>query len=500
MQLLITAVLTFITIPVFIKKLGSENYGIFSIISIVGSVNVFANLGLNTSLIKFLAEQGKTKESDQDIIVTLLIVISLILPVTILFYYFGEFILRHIMNIPSGMFENAHHLYNYAIWANCLIFIGQTFSAILNSQQKIYLTNIIQLSYSIIYWGLLLVAVVLGYSLGNLGIVIFSAAAIWFSAIGLAAFKVWGKLDYSDCTKNLLNIARKQIKYGMNIYLSGVVNFFYEPLTRILISNFIGVREVGFFDIGSKIVGQIMGLSSKILYPFFPLFSNLSDSKKISFIVTDVQRKILFIIIPCIAIIIFIAKPFVNLWIGQNVGAISFTIIALGSANLLFSASVIPMYHFVTAKNRTDVMVYVQMANVIASGIIFFLTVRIFGYTAAILGNMTGIISGFALLTYYQKTLLTTYAFSSFNQLLKWIGILALSLIIAYVNTLILPTDILKVLIIPIIVCGAILLLFRYFNVFSKKDVNIYFGENGIANRIIMKLLISSNAELEENY
>ena len=71
LQLLITATLTFVTIPVFIRKLGADNYGIFSIISIVGSVNVFANLGLNISLIKFLAEQGKSKESDHDIIVTI---------------------------------------------------------------------------------------------------------------------------------------------------------------------------------------------------------------------------------------------------------------------------------------------------------------------------------------------------------------------------------------------------------------------------------------------
>jgi O-antigen/teichoic acid export membrane protein len=297
-------------------------------------------------------------------------------------------------------------------------------------------------------------------------------------------------LDYSGILENLFTVALKQIKYGRNIYLSGVVNFFYEPLTRILISNFIGVREVGFFDIASKIVGQIMALFSKILYPFFPLFSKLSDSKKLAFIVTDVQQKLIFVVMPCVTIIFFVVAPGVNLWLNQHFKEISFSIIALTSVNLLFSVPVIPMYHFVGAKNRTEVMIYTQIATVVSSGIVFFLTVRSYGYTAAVLGNMAGIIGGFIVLTYYQKMLLNTNTFSSFNQLLKWAAILASSLTIAFVASLILPSDILKVAVIPIVVSITALLLFRYFKVFSENDVNIYFGEHQLVRVVVSKLFI----------
>ena len=57
-QLIITAILTFLCIPIFIKGLGTDQYGVFALVSVIGNLNLFTNLGLNSSLTKFLAEQG----------------------------------------------------------------------------------------------------------------------------------------------------------------------------------------------------------------------------------------------------------------------------------------------------------------------------------------------------------------------------------------------------------------------------------------------------------
>ena len=67
-QLVITALLTFFSIPVFIHKLGTDLYGVFALVSVIGNLNLFTNLGLDVSLTKFIAEQGKSTESDKDIL------------------------------------------------------------------------------------------------------------------------------------------------------------------------------------------------------------------------------------------------------------------------------------------------------------------------------------------------------------------------------------------------------------------------------------------------
>ncbi len=55
-QVLINIIVLFIAVPVFIKYLSTELYGLFSVVSIIGNLNVFVNLGLNNALIKFVAE------------------------------------------------------------------------------------------------------------------------------------------------------------------------------------------------------------------------------------------------------------------------------------------------------------------------------------------------------------------------------------------------------------------------------------------------------------
>ena len=63
MQFVVVAVLTFICMPVFMKNLGIEAYGIFSVVTIIGNLNFFSTFGLSNVLLIFLSSQGKCEES-----------------------------------------------------------------------------------------------------------------------------------------------------------------------------------------------------------------------------------------------------------------------------------------------------------------------------------------------------------------------------------------------------------------------------------------------------
>lgn len=489
-QFVVSTLLLLLAIPILVRKLGTESYGVFSIISIVGSVNVFANLGLNASLVKFLAEQGKRRDSHYDIVVTLAISAVVIVPVTALLACFHRFVLVGILNVPLHLLNAARALFLYALWANCLIFLGQTFSAILDSQQKIYLTNILQLTYNIFYWGLITTAVLFGCTLGELGMFVFFAGFVWFAATGIATRISWGKLEIEGLLRNFPRIARKQISYGKNIYLSGVTNFFYEPVTRILISHFIGIREVGYFDIALKAKGQVVGIAAKVFYPLFPFFSKLADAAKIKLIVTDLQQKILFLVVPCTAVIVFAVGPFVRIWIGMDAPEISAAVAVVVVANLLFSVSVIPIYHYMTAKSHTEVMIYSQLANACPSFAVFLLTYKALGFPSALLGTGLGIFCSFLLLNYYQKKFLETIVFSSFGDFFKLMTILASCFVISLLLSVGLQSDIAKVSILPIVVAISAIVAYRFLQVFTEDDVANYFGEHPRARSTISRLLL----------
>jgi O-antigen/teichoic acid export membrane protein len=266
-QVVLTTVLTFLGLHFFISKLGDDVYGVFALISVIGNLNIFANLGLNYSLIKFLSEQGNTIESNWDIIISISILIAIVIPFSIIFLLFDNFIIFTIFNIPITYIESAKLLYKFLILSNILMLIGQLFSSVFDAIQKIYITNLLQMIYSTLYWILIIIVLSCGYSLNEIGFCIFISTAIWFILTIYYFAILWGKLEYEGIKFHIKRLSRKHLSYSFNIYLSGTLNFFYEPLTKLLISNYLGINYVGYFDIALKIITLFWSFIAKILYP-----------------------------------------------------------------------------------------------------------------------------------------------------------------------------------------------------------------------------------------
>lgn len=486
-QALVNLILLFAVIPIFIKMLGIEIYGVFSLIIVVGNLNVFANLGLTSSLIKFLAEQGKNQESDYDIVIAFILIISILFPIILAAIYFNKFILLSILNIPPNLFAEAKEFYIFLLGANFFLISGQISAAVLDSGQKIVTTNFLQILYNFTYWGLVLLVLLLGYNLPQVGMVSFLSAIIWFSLITYQALKYWGKISLSGITKNYTRVAKKQLGYGSKIYASGLIGFFYEPFSKILISHFIGITEVGFFDIAIRMKNQLWRIIAKIFYPLYPLLSSLKEKEKIRLLVHDLEQKTFFFIVPIISIVIFSTYSFIQLWIGQNVEIISISVILIVSA-FMIAITVMPNYQFLMAKDQAGKTIILQSSNVFFNSLIFFATLEWLGYYAAVAGNVAAIFISFGLSLYYQKKYLNSLIFDSFEQIGKLVVLAIANIGLGYLLNLFITLDWAKVVFIPLALAICSLFLFRSLNFFSEEDILRYAGSNKRASKLGIKL------------
>lgn len=450
-QIAVNAILTFISLPVLIKFLGIEKYAVFALVSVIGNLGVFTNLGLNTSLIGFLSKQGKHIESNYDIVVT----ITLISLISILFiipaFVFNDFLLFNVLGVPFNDIQESKTLFGFLILANFLLLLGQTFTAILDSLSKVYLTSLFQITYSLTYWILILFAVISGYPLGAVGISAFIAAFLWLMLVTIAALKVWGGLELGGLRNNLNRIIRKQLNQGIKIYASGLLSFCYEPLTKILISTFIGINEVGYFDIAIKIKSQIYGVITKIVYPVFPLIAKTNNSDRLKELIQSFQQKILLLIMPIIISVVFCAKPFVILWLpGDGVELISIGVIFI-TTTFLLNITILPAYYYYLAKDRALNVVLIQLVNVSTNILIIGISYKYIGFYSALLGVSLSILFGMALSYYFQNKYLSSFILDSWSKGLK-IGIICLSLAgCSYLLTKAINSNWLVIIIIPVI-------------------------------------------------
>jgi len=492
-QMSITTILTFIGIPVFIREMGSDAYGVFALVSVIGNLNTFVDLGLNSSLIKFLAEQGKCRESNFDILVTLALLITILLPLTMVVYFLKNPILMSVLNVPEPFFEQASILYTFLLAANFLLFIGNVFSSILIAMQKLYKSNYIQLIYNFIYWSLLIIVILLKHDLAMVGKIVFMATIVWFVAIVFASLFEWGGIpSVEGFSENYIRIVKKQVAYGFKIYVSGLLMFLYVPLTKVLISNFVGIKEVGFFEIAINIRNRIASLISKAVQPLYPMISEIKDVGKIRLLVHDIAQKILFVSMPLIAVIVFCTKPFLHLWIGGDVNIIAAAVIFVAGFYLIAVVGT-PNYNFLTAKNKVINTIILQAINVGLNAFLILILYSCLGFYSIIVGNSAAIFASFLVNIYYQKKYLDSLVFDRSSQLFKLISVFAILLVVGYIMNLWLTGDWLKLIIIPLLFFVLTVLLYRQLRLLELKDIERYFGKDNYLANLTKKVFIKNS-------
>jgi len=484
-QTIINVLLLFWSVPLFIKMLGSESYGVFALVMVIGNLNTFTNLGLTNALVKFIAEQGKSEDSNIDIVVNLILVLGLTLLPTLIALVLNKFILINILNIPLKIYPEAKWLYFWVVLANFLLLIGQVFKSILEALQKIYVTSLQQVIYNFLYWGLILVFLYMGLNLPAIGLAIFISAFIWLIITTISSLKEWGKISLNGVKINFKNSMRKQLNYGIKIYTSGLIGFFYEPFSKILISHFIGITEVGFYDIALRLKSQLWGFISKVFYPLFPFIAEQKDKVIIRKYVHDLEQKTFLIVIPIIATVILLMNPFIKIWIGENVEIISVTSIFIISFHLVGS-TVIPNYQFLMAKNLAQKTIILQLSNVVFNSVFFLLTVHFIGYYALVVGNVAAIMSSFILSLYYQKKYLDSLIFDSFSQVLKLIASFFILILVGSIIKMVLDGhNILMIIVIPLILLPITILLYKVFVLVRLEDIHRYFGTNNKISKVL---------------
>ncbi len=403
LQKILTMVLIFCAIPVFINNLGLDNYGLFSILTILGSLNTFVNFGLQTALLVSLCKQGRTTESNNDIIVSLIfsLICSSLFSITI--WLFREPLILKVFSIPQESFQNSVDLMLWLLLANVLLLTGQVLIAILQSQHHIVLTNTIQFFYNCIYWGGLIFVVIYCSTFFNIGAVIFLAALFWFLLLLYFSCKRWSYFEVSIRYKDLRNSLIKQVSYGSKVYASGIIGFFFEPFSKVLLSTFTGLDSVALFEIASKVKGNLVDLIYRAVTPLNPIIAEATDENKLSKTLFKLSNWIMLFATQISVLIIFVLPFLMTLWLGndmnEEVGLFSVVLII---NTLLFSVSNIPIYCYLLNRNHSHKNILVQLSSIIANAVFFYLFYQVIGAKAILLSNFMGYLFSFLLCKYYQ--------------------------------------------------------------------------------------------------
>jgi O-antigen/teichoic acid export membrane protein len=479
-----------IGLPILLSTLGMRQYGIFSVVSVVSALGTLTSSGLNGALIYYVGVARDRDDANVAILGNLVVSVLAGCTVLCLGLLFEEGILKNLLGVSDFFADQPKLTYRFSMWAGLFLTVGQSFVALLDVQQRNYLSNLLQSIYTVTYWSLCTLFAWLFHSLSHVALASLIAAVAWFLITSWYAIRLWGRLDRFVGWRSLLQSSLSQARYGGQLFLANQMGFFYEPFTKVLVSKFIGVEQVTVFDVALRIKTQVWSLFGRMLYPINPLLARTHDLEEIRLLVTDVSQKLAMIMVPICMIAVAVAKPGIVLWLGNPDPSLPNCAAALTCAHLLGIIG-LPMYHFLIAKGYPGKVVIVQLINVAINTAVFFAAIGQIGFTAVPLANGAAAITSLVYLLYLQRHRFDITAMWSKKSLFSLTAVLVGCgsgyLLLASFD----PSAVVVLCIYPLIVISTAILVYRLSSLFSESDITRYLGKDSVLSHLFVTVFVT---------
>jgi O-antigen/teichoic acid export membrane protein len=375
--------------PYILHHLGDEAFGLWVLIfSITGYYGLF-DLGIRSSIIRYVAKYSATDESDElnRLINTALFTYSGIGVVAILLTVAIRFCAASIFRIPGNSVHLAQWLILIVGSAVALGFPLGVFGGILEGLQRFYVLNFTSVSATLAR--ALLIVIALRHGRGLLAVALITVslpllAALVNATIVLRILPVRFGPEHVN-RESLRRIA----SYSGTTFIVIVASRLRFRTDALVIGTFVSSAAITYFTIGSRLVdyaSEVVGSLAQVFVPMSSKSDATGDSTGLRKIFVAGNRACAMIIFPIAAVLIILGKSVIEAWVGARYVATSYPVllVLVFPFTLMLAQAASGRVLFGMAKHRT--LAVVSLLEGSANLLLSILLVRRFG----ILGDAFG--------------------------------------------------------------------------------------------------------------
>jgi O-antigen/teichoic acid export membrane protein len=376
--------------PFILHRLGDSAYGIWVLIfSITGYYGLF-DLGIRSSVVRFVSKFTATGESDKlnRLVNTSLWSYTLIGTLAMLITFAGSSYVDVLFRIPPEFLVTARWLFLMVGASVALGFPLGIFSGILEGLQKFYFLNITNVISSVLRAILIVIALRHGYGLLTVAIitvVLPLLISIVRAAITLRILPLRFSLKYFDRTS-----LREIAGYSSATFVVMIAFKLRFKTDELVIGAFLSSAAITYFSIGDRLLDYASEVVSSLAQIFVP-WSSQSEAKGDM----DGLRKMLvlgnracaLIIFPISLILLILGKSIIEAWVGAKYVVTSYPVLVVLCIpmTLMLAQSASPRILFGMAKHRT--LSWVVAIEAVSNLILSILLVRPLGIIGDALGT-----------------------------------------------------------------------------------------------------------------
>ncbi|HYW35435.1 MAG TPA: flippase [Balneolaceae bacterium] len=345
-----------IAIPFVIKGLGTDRFGVLTIIwTVIGYFGLF-DMGLGRATTKFVADQEARGEPLAPVIITsILLLMGFGLAGGGLIYGLTPYLVKHLLNTPSQLVSETVQSF-YLLSVSIPVVLGAVGArGVLQAQQRFGLVNAVKIPASIINYVSPLLILPFTHHLQYIVLLLVIERAItfvvylYFSLRGQHLFALSG-YSFWKWSKNLLG-------FGLWLALSNIVSPIMVYMDRFIIGTILTMSAVAYYTTPYEVINRIGIISGSFMGVMFPAFSVyfLQGEEKLAAAYKKSVRYVLFIIIPIVTFLLFAAHPLLHLWLGEKFALQSTTVLQILAVGIFINSVARISGTLIQAAGRPDV-------------------------------------------------------------------------------------------------------------------------------------------------
>ena len=376
------AVTLIILTPLLSSYLGLSNFGTYGVIINVIAFSVILDFGLNIGLVRsFIHQSSNLKELSNSIFLFFTSLLFLLFPIFLIFYF------NYFQNLNLELFEIAG-LTTVIVVQNI---IAGYFDALIQAQNKIYVSKIIRASKLLFELIIILIFIKTIHLIGLLTIMLFVNVAYLLSLYLYLKKAIHFRINYNQFN---LQVLLSHFKYSFWYFVSSLATVLVFN-TQVLILNYYNgpviaakyLVVVRFFDI-IRIAATNF---TQVLFPKIIQIEYLGDWKLIKIMLFSVYKKISILIIFILLFLYFFGFQFFVYWSRLNDPSLSllFNLYLVFTALIIFdNVSVI----FLSALKLNKIPTLVSIGQGLLGILLSILLLYYIGYIGILVGFLISFI------------------------------------------------------------------------------------------------------------
>ena len=349
----------FVTIPMVVRALGNERFGILALVWVVFGYFGLFDLGLGRATTRSVADAlGRNEPARIPALLwtTLALQAAIGLAAAGLSHAAAPIIAGRVLNIPDGFVRETVLTLRLVGWSLPVMFVSSSFRGVLEAAQRFDLVNAVKVPVNILFYLLPLLGVLVGFELPGIVVLLILSRALALAVWAAMGLRVLPVLRTAPTLRR--DLVRPIFSVSGWLGLSGILWAVTTSLDRLIIGSLLTVEAVTFYSAPYEAINRIGVVPGSLSMVLFPAFSFLDGGGRTERTESLFARSTKFLLLstgPILILLAFFARDFLRLWLGPDFAARSGFVVVLLSAGFLVNTVLAVPNNYLMGIGRVDI-------------------------------------------------------------------------------------------------------------------------------------------------